>query len=66
MCMRTNIVLDTKLVDQALKLSGIKTKREVVQFALQELVQNYHRQEIRQYRGKLNWEGDLNEMRLTK
>lgn len=63
MCMRTNIVLDDKLVKEAMKLSGKHTKREVVDFALHELINYYRRLEIRNFRGKLKWEGNLDEMK---
>lgn len=64
--MRTNIVLDENLVKRAQELTGIKTKREVVQEALRMLVLLYEQGKIRSLRGKLNWEGDLHEQRLSR
>ena len=64
--MRTNIVLDDKLVERAQKLTGIKTKREVVQEALRTLVLLYEQGEIRNLRGKLKWEGNLHDQRLSR
>jgi len=64
--MRTNIVLDDKLIERAQKLTGIKTKRGVVQEALRTLVLLREQGEIRSLRGKLKWEGNLNEMRLSR
>ncbi len=64
--MRTNIVLDDKLVERAQKLTGIKTKREVVNEALRTLIQLNEQAEIRSLRGKLKWEGDLKEQRLSR
>jgi Arc/MetJ family transcription regulator len=64
--MRTNIVLDDKLVKRAQKLTGIKTKREVVNEALRTLVLLREQGEIRSLRGKLKWEGSLHEMRLSR
>jgi len=64
--MRTNIVLDDKLVERAQKLTGIKTKREVVHEALRTLILLSEQAEIRNLRGKLKWEGDLNEQRLSR
>jgi Arc/MetJ family transcription regulator len=64
--MRTNIVLDDKLVERAQKLTGIKTKREVVQEALRTLILLREQAEIRDLRGKLNWEGNLHEQRLAR
>ena len=61
--MRTNIVLDDNLIERAQKLTGIKTKREVVQEALRMLILLREQAEIRQFRGKLAWEGNLDEMR---
>lgn len=51
--MRTNIVLDNKLVEEALKLSGLKTKKEVIHQALLEFVQNRNRRDLRELQGKL-------------
>jgi Arc/MetJ family transcription regulator len=64
--MRTNIVLDDKLVERAQKLTGIKTKREVVHEALRTLILLREQAKIRSLRGKLKWEGDLNEQRLSR
>ena len=64
--MRTNIVLDDKLVARAQKLTGIKTKREVVQEALRTLILLREQGEIRKLRGKLKWEGDLHQQRLSR
>ena len=64
--MRTNIVLDDKLVEPAQKLTGIKTKREVVHEALRTLILVRDQAEIRSWRGKLKWEGDLNEQRFSR
>ncbi|MBL4868898.1 MAG: type II toxin-antitoxin system VapB family antitoxin [Pseudomonadales bacterium] len=61
--MRTNIVIDDKLMDQALKASGLSTKKEVVEQGLKLLVQRKKQQSIRSLRGKIKWEGDLGEMR---
>lgn len=64
--MRTNIVLDDKLVKRAQKLTGIKTKREVVHEALRTLILLREQGEIRNLRGKLKWEGDLDQQRQTR
>jgi Arc/MetJ family transcription regulator len=64
--MRTNIVLDDKLVERAQKLTGIKTKREVVHEALRTLILLREQSEIRSLRGKLKWEGNLHEQRLPR
>ena len=64
--MRTNIVLDDKLIERAQKLTGIKTKREVVHEALRTLILLREQSEIRSLRGKLKWEGNLHEQRLSR
>jgi Arc/MetJ family transcription regulator len=61
--MRTNIVIDDKLMQQALQLSGLKTKREVVEQSLKLLITMERQKQIRALRGTLSWEGDLNAMR---
>jgi Arc/MetJ family transcription regulator len=61
--MRTNIVIDDKLMKDALKVTGLKTKREAVELGLQTLIKLGKQEEIRRFRGKLHWEGDLDVMR---
>jgi Arc/MetJ family transcription regulator len=61
--MRTNIVIDDDLMKAALQVSGLKTKRDVVEEALRLLVRRGEQQKIRALRGKLNWEGSLDEIR---
>ncbi len=64
--MRTNIVIDDQLMADALKATGLNTKKEAVELGLKMLVRLNKQQEIRKLRGKLKWEGDLNEMRGGK
>ena len=61
--MRTNIVIDDTLMKDALKASGLRTKKEVVEQGLRLLVLRSRQQEIRKLRGRVRWEGDLDEMR---
>ena len=61
--MRTNIVIDDKLMNAALKATGAKTKREAVELGLRTLVQLKKQQQIRGLRGKLKWLGNLDQMR---
>jgi len=63
--MRTNIVIDDRLMDEALKLTGAKTKKEAVELGLRTLVQLKRQERIRRHRGRLAWEGDLEQMRKT-
>lgn len=64
--MRINIILDDKLVDRARKLTGIKTKRGVVQEALRVLILLKEQGEVRHLRGKMKWEGNLLEQRKSR
>lgn len=61
--MRTNIVIDDALMQQAQACTGLRTKRETVEAALQLLVRLKEQERIRAARGKLRWEGDLDAMR---
>jgi len=61
--MRTNIVIDDALMEEALKVSRLKTKREAVEEGLRILVQRKKQENIRSLRGKLQWQGDLEQMR---
>ena len=64
--MRTNIVIDDKLMTDALKASGARTKREAVELGLKTLLQLGRQGEVRRLRGKVKWEGDLEAMRRDK
>ena len=61
--MRTNIVIDDKLMRDTLRATGLKTKREAVELGLRTLLRLRKQGEIRRLRGKLDWQGDLNGMR---
>lgn len=62
--MRTNIVIDDQLMADALKATGIKTKREVVEMGLKTLIKLKQQEKIKAFKGKLKWEGNLEQMRL--
>jgi len=64
--MRTNIDIDDRLMRQAMRTSGARTKRAVVQEALRLLVQTRGQGGIRRLRGKVAWEGDLNASRTAR
>ena len=64
--MRTNIVIDDKLMDDTLKVTGLSTKREAVELGLRTLLRLGKQEKIRKFRGKLNWQGDLDDMRTDK
>ncbi|OYX33968.1 MAG: DUF2191 domain-containing protein [Brevundimonas subvibrioides] len=61
--MRTNIEIDDKLIAEAMKATGAKTKREAVEEGLRTVVRLRAQAEIREFRGKRHWEGDLDAMR---
>ncbi|WP_347555419.1 type II toxin-antitoxin system VapB family antitoxin [Robbsia sp. KACC 23696] len=64
--MRTNIEIDDRLMGEALSVTGVKTKREAVELGLKTLIRLKQQEQIRQYRGKLQWEGDLEAMRVDQ
>jgi Arc/MetJ family transcription regulator len=64
--MRTNIDIDDRLMRQAMRSSGARTKRAVVEEALRLLIQTRGQTAIRRLRGKVTWEGDLNVSRLAR
>jgi Arc/MetJ family transcription regulator len=64
--MRTNIIIDDKLMRDALRATGLKTKREAVELGLQTLLRLSRQTEIRRLRGKLEWQGDLEAMRTDR
>lgn len=66
MAMRTNIVIDDSLMEDALKLTGLKTKKEAVELGLKTLIRLKKQESIRRFRGQLHWEGDLDEMRTAR
>lgn len=64
--MRTNIVIDDKLMSEALKVTGLKTKKEAVEEGLKTLVRLAQQAEIKKLRGQIQWDGDLEAMRTDK
>ncbi len=61
--LRTSIELDEELLREAMELTSKKTKKEVVNYALKELVSRLKRKKILEVEGKVKWSGDLQEMR---
>lgn len=61
--LRTNIVLDKQLVETALQATGLKTRRQLVEYALRELVRHHQQRKLLDLKGKIKWEGDLASMR---
>ena len=67
MCMgRTNIVLDDNLVREGLRLTELRTKKDLIHLALDDLVKRLRRKKALGLRGKVKWEGNLNEMRTSR
>lgn len=64
--MRTNIMIDDKLMASTLRATGLKTKREAVELGLRTLLRLRQQEEIKRFRGKLDWQGDLDAMRTDK
>ena len=64
--MRTNIVIDDQLMSDTLRLTGLQTKREAVEEGLKALIRLKKQEELRKLRGKLKWEGSLDDMRTDK
>ena len=64
--MRTNIVIDDKLMRDTLKATGLKTKREAVELGLRTLLRLRQQAVLRPWRGKLDWQGDLDAMRKDR
>lgn len=64
--MRTNIVIDDELMNRVMKVTGFRTKREAVEMGLKALLKLKKQESIRGYRGKLDWEGDLDDMRADR
>lgn len=64
--MRTNVIIDDDLMKATLKATGLKTKKEAVELGLRTLLRLYRQAEIRKFRGKLHWQGDLDAMRADK
>lgn len=64
--MRTNIVIDDQLMIDTLKATGMKTKREAVEAGLRVLLRLRAQDEVRAYRGKLDWTGDLDASRTDR
>ncbi len=64
--MRTNIIIDDKLMNRALKLTGLKTKKAVVEEGLKTLIAIKKQTKLKSLRGKLKWEGDIDKMRTGK
>lgn len=64
--MRTNIMIDDKLMESTLRATGLKTKREAVELGLRTLLRLRQQEEIKRFRGQLDWQGDFDTMRTDR
>ncbi len=64
--MKTSIDLDNSLVMEAMKISGMHTKKAALEMALKEYVRKNNLKKILEYKGKNIWEGNLEEMRAAR
>jgi len=64
--LRTNIEIDEKLIAEGLKLTHLKTKKDLVNYALKELVNKKKRKKLIELKGRVEWTGNLSEMRKTR
>ena len=61
--MRTNIEIDDQLMSDVLKATGLRTKKDAVELGLKTLIRLNKQENIRKFRGKMRWTGDLDDMR---
>jgi Arc/MetJ family transcription regulator len=64
--MRTNIEIDDALMSDVLEMTGLRTKKEAVELGLKTLIRLKKQERIKQFKGKIRWEGDLEEMRSDR
>ena len=64
--MRTNIEIDDRLMRDTLKITGLRTKREAVELGLKTLLRLKKQEGMKRFRGKVDWQGDLDAMRRDK
>lgn len=60
---RTNVVLDDELVEECQKMTGIKTRRKLIDYALHEVLRHKNQRKILELKGKVDWDGDLSSWR---
>lgn len=63
---RIRIDINESLIKEGLKLTHLKTKKELVNYALEELVKKIKRKRILKFEGRVAWQGDLNEIRASR
>ena len=63
---RTNVVLDDRLVEECLELTGLKTRRALIDYALQEVLRHRRQRRLLELKGRVTWEGDLDAWREAR
>jgi len=63
---RTNVVLDDELVEECQKLTGIETRRALIDFALREVLRHGRQRRLMELKGSIEWEGKLSEWRKSR
>ena len=63
---RTNVVLDDDLVEAGLEITGLKSRRALIDYALRELLRRELQRRILELKGTVHWEGDLSSMRQKR
>jgi Arc/MetJ family transcription regulator len=63
---RTNIELDEEKIKELKKITGMKTSKAIIDYALKELIRKHNQHRILDLKGKIKWEGDLESMRMVK
>lgn len=64
--MRTNVVIDDELMEEALLLSGFRTKKAAIEAGLKLLIKLSRQEQVRNFRGKMKWSGNLDKMRIDR
>ena len=63
---RTNIVLDENVVSECMNITGIKTQKGVIDYALRDLLRKNKQRKLLELRGNVKWDGDLNDLRKER
>lgn len=63
---RTNVVLEEDLIEAGLELTGLRSRRALIDYALRQLLRRESQRKILELKGKVRWEGDLLSMRQKR
>ena len=64
--MRTNVIIDDRLINEGLELTNLRTKTELIKTALMELIENRKKKDLRKIKGKINFRDDYNYKEMRK